>query len=91
VTNKQIRRKALFTDGVLWLITILVGIMFLLPKAVSLIQVREQEKIEQQQAHISEQLLKESQLRLDYLGKDPDAVEKINEQRSMQDRIQNND
>ena len=91
VTSKKIRRKALFTDGVLWLITILAGIMFLLPKAVSLIQVREQEKIEGRQAELAEQYLKDTQTRLEYLGSDPDALKKINEQRALSERTQNNE
>jgi hypothetical protein len=91
VTSKKIRRKALFTDGVLWLITILAGIMFLLPKAVSLIQVREQEKIEARQAELAEQDLKDTQARLEYLGSDPDALKKINEQRALSERTQNNE
>jgi hypothetical protein len=91
VTSKKIRRKALFTDGVLWLITILAGIMFLLPKAVSLIQVREQERIESQKAALAEQQLKESQLRIEYLGSDPDALRKIDEQRTRTNRIDNNE
>lgn len=86
VTSKKIRRKALFTDGVLWLITILAGIMFLLPKAVSLIQVREKEKIEALQAEAAEQSLKESQIRVEYLGSDPDALKKIDEQRALSER-----
>ena len=86
VTSKKIRRKALFTDGVLWLITILAGIMFLLPKAVSLIQTREKEKIEALQAEAAEQSLKESQIRVEYLGSDPDALKKIDEQRALSER-----
>ncbi|MCX8266689.1 MAG: hypothetical protein OTI37_03665 [Planctomycetota bacterium] len=86
MTSKKIRRKALFTDGVLWLITILAGIMFLLPKAVSLIQVREKEKIEALQAEAAEQSLKESQIKVEYLGSDPDALKKIDEQRALSDR-----
>ena len=86
VTSKKIRRKALFTDGVLWLITILAGIMFLLPKAVSLIQVREKEKNEALQAEAAEQRLKESQIRVEYLSSDPDALKKIDEQRARSGR-----
>ena len=86
VTSKKIRRKALFTDGVLWLITILAGIMFLLPKAVSLIQVREKEKNEALQAEAAEQSLKESQIKVEYLGSDPDALKKIDEQRARSGR-----
>ncbi len=87
VTSKRIRRKALFTDGVLWLITILAAIMFLLPKAVSLIQVREQERVEAYNAELAEQRLKESQIKLEYLGSDPDALKKINEQRALSERM----
>ena len=86
VTSKTIRRKALFTDGVLWLITILAGIMFLLPKAVSLIQILELEKIEARQAELAEQYLKDTQIKLEHLGSDPDALKKINEQRSLSER-----
>ena len=81
----------MFTDGVLWLITILAGIMFLLPKAVSLIQVREQEKVEALQAELAEQYLKDTQTSLEYLGSDPDALKKINEQRALSERTQNNE
>ncbi|MBC8370356.1 MAG: hypothetical protein H8E25_10170 [Planctomycetes bacterium] len=91
MTTTKIPRKALFADGVLWLIAILAGIMFVLPKAVSLIQVREQEKIEQHKAQVAQQRLKDSQLRVEYLGTDPDAIEKINEQRALRERMQNND
>jgi len=91
VTSKKIRKKALFTDGVLWLITILAGIMFLLPKAVSLIQTREKEKIEARQAELAERKLKDTQTRLEYLGSDPDALKKISEQRALSERTQNNE
>ena len=91
VTLKKIRKKALFTDGVLWLITILAGIMFLLPKAVSLIQTREKEKIEALQAESAERELKESQIKVEYLGSDPDALKKISEQRALSERTQNNE
>jgi hypothetical protein len=86
VTSTKIRRKSLFTDGVLWLITILAGIMFLLPKAVSLIQVRKKETIEARQAESAEQSLKESQIKVEYLGSDPDALKKIDEQRARSGR-----
>jgi hypothetical protein len=91
VTSSKTRRKALFTDGVLWLTCLLVALLFLLPKTVNLIQVREQERIEAHQAAIAEQKLKESQLRIEYLGSDPDAIKKIDEQRALNERIQNND
>ena len=81
----------MFTDGVLWLITILAGIMFLLPKAVSLIQTREKEKIEALQAELAERELKESQIKVEYLGSDPDALKKISEQRELSERKQNNE
>ncbi len=65
--------------------------MFLLPKAVSLIQTREKEKIEALQAELAERELKESQIKVEYLGSDPDALKKISEQRALSERKQNNE
>ena len=65
--------------------------MFLLPKAVSLIQTREKEKIEALQAELAERELKESQIKVEYLGSDPDALKKISEQRELSERKQNNE
>lgn len=77
--------------SLLWFAVIIVGFLFVLPKLTSLIKVLEQEKTEHQKALEAEKMLHHSQIKLEYLENDPQAFKKINEQRRVEDRINENE
>lgn len=84
-------KKHRAVEAVLWGAVIVVGGYLLLPAAVDLVQTTQQEDLEEAETRRLEQELRERQNLNDALGKDPEALEKIAEQRALQGRRKQND
>lgn len=78
-------------EAVLWGAVIVVGGYLLLPAAVDLVQTTQQEEYEEAEAAKLEGELRDLQNRNDAVGKDPEAIEKIIEQRGLEGRRNKND
>ncbi|MCP4091808.1 MAG: hypothetical protein GY747_00010 [Planctomycetes bacterium] len=78
-------------EGVLWGAVILVGGYLLLPAAVDLVQTTQQEEQEAAEAAKLEEELDRQQDRIDAFSKDPEAAQKIAEQRDLEGRRKQND
>ncbi len=75
----------------LWVAVVIVGGYLLLPAAVDLVQTTQQERREEAEAAKLEQQLEELQNRNDATAKDPEALQKIREQRELEMRRKQND
>lgn len=84
-TSKRSRKAIEF---VLWGAVILAGGYVLLPAAVELVQTRQQEENEEQQALDMEQSLRDAQDQLEIFGNDPDAARKKHELERLRARNQ---
>lgn len=84
-------KKHRAVEAVLWGSVIVVGGYLLLPAAVDLVQTTQQEEYEEAEAAKLEDDLQDLQYRNDALGKDPEAIEKIIEQRALEGRRNKND
>lgn len=82
------KRNEKAIEFVLWGAVILAGGYVLLPAAVELVQTRQQERTESQQADAMEKELREAQDRLEFFGTDPDAPRKKHELESIRARNQ---
>ena len=84
-------KKHRAAEAVLWGAVIVVGGYLLLPAAVDLVQTTQQEDLEEAETLRLEQELKDRQNLNDALGKDPEALRKIAEQRAQEGRRKQND
>ncbi|MGB0953807.1 MAG: hypothetical protein ACPG31_11315 [Planctomycetota bacterium] len=82
------KRSLKSIEFVLWGAVILAGGYVLLPAAVELVQTRQQEETEVQQALDMEQDLRDAQDQLEFFGKDPDAARKKHELEGLRARNQ---
>jgi hypothetical protein len=91
VTTERPTIKHRAIEGALWGAVILVGGYLLLPAAVDLVQTTQQEEQEAAEAAKLEEELDLHQDRVDVFSKDPEAAQKIAEQRDLEGRRKQND
>jgi hypothetical protein len=82
VSGRRARAGARAAEAALWVAVVLAGAYVLLPAAVDLVQTREQEAAETAVADGMEDVLREDQYTLRSFSSDPQAGEKIREQRA---------
>lgn len=91
MTTAHPTKKHRAMEVVLWGAVIVLGGYLLLPAAVDLVQTTQQEAREEAEAAQLEDNLKGLQYRNDAVGKDPEAVQKISEQRALEGRRNQNE